>query len=88
MFFDSKILIGKTSDTNEKVFLYPKMANRHGLIAGATGTGKTITLKYLQNHLVLVVFLYFWQMQKGTYQEWDLQVRLARPCKKELKKWD
>lgn len=31
----------------EKVFLYPKMANRHGLIAGATGTGKTVTLKVL-----------------------------------------
>lgn len=29
------------------LFIYPKMANRHGLIAGATGTGKTITLKVL-----------------------------------------
>ena len=24
-----------------------KMANRHGLIAGATGTGKTVTLKVI-----------------------------------------
>ena len=31
----------------EKVFLEPAMANRHGLIAGATGTGKTVTLKVL-----------------------------------------
>jgi DNA helicase HerA-like ATPase len=29
------------------VFLLPKMANRHGLIAGATGTGKTVTLQAL-----------------------------------------
>ena len=29
------------------VFLLPRMANRHGLIAGATGTGKTITLRLL-----------------------------------------
>jgi DNA helicase HerA-like ATPase len=29
------------------VFLYPKMANRHGLIAGATGTGKTVSLRVL-----------------------------------------
>jgi len=29
------------------LFLYPKMANRHGLIAGATGTGKTISLRVL-----------------------------------------
>ncbi len=31
----------------EKVFLDPAFANRHGLIAGATGTGKTITLQVL-----------------------------------------
>ncbi len=29
------------------VLLDPAMANRHGLIAGATGTGKTVTLKVL-----------------------------------------
>lgn len=29
------------------VYLLPKMANRHGLITGATGTGKTVTLKVL-----------------------------------------
>ncbi len=29
------------------IFLAPGMANRHGLIAGATGTGKTVTLKVL-----------------------------------------
>ncbi len=28
-----------------RVYLEPSMANRHGLIAGATGTGKTVTLK-------------------------------------------
>ena len=31
----------------KKVFLEPSMANRHGLIAGATGTGKTVTFKVL-----------------------------------------
>jgi len=30
-----------------RFFLLPKMANRHGLIAGATGTGKTVTLQTL-----------------------------------------
>jgi len=29
------------------LFLLPAMANRHGLIAGATGTGKTVTLRVL-----------------------------------------
>ena len=32
---------------SKKVYLEPSMANRHGLIAGATGTGKTVTLKVL-----------------------------------------
>ncbi|HWH69769.1 MAG TPA: helicase HerA-like domain-containing protein, partial [Candidatus Sulfotelmatobacter sp.] len=29
------------------LYLLPQMANRHGLIAGATGTGKTVTLQVL-----------------------------------------
>lgn len=45
MFADEKILIG--CNENSDVYLLPKLANRHGLIAGATGTGKTITLKTL-----------------------------------------
>ena len=45
MFQDQKIWIGSSGE--EKVYIYPKMANRHGMIAGATGTGKTITLKVL-----------------------------------------
>ena len=34
-------------DLSEKICLIPKMANRHGFICGATGTGKTVTLKVL-----------------------------------------
>ena len=45
MYHENKIWIGKSGE--EKVCIYPKMANRHGMIAGATGTGKTITLKVL-----------------------------------------
>ena len=33
-----------------EIGLLPGMANRHGLIAGATGTGKTITLQVLAEH--------------------------------------
>ncbi len=45
MFQNNKIWVGTSGE--EKVYIYPKMANRHGMIAGATGTGKTITLKVL-----------------------------------------
>src|SRR6058998_2160773 len=35
------------AQSKEPIYLLPKMANRHGLIAGATGTGKTVTLQTL-----------------------------------------
>ena len=44
MLYEGKIWLG----TGEHpVCLLPQMANRHGLIAGATGTGKTVSLKVL-----------------------------------------
>lgn len=45
MIKDNKILLGKAEEKD--IYVYPSMLNRHGLIAGATGTGKTITLKVL-----------------------------------------
>lgn len=43
------ILVGKAITTPEsgQVHLLPKYGNRHGLVAGATGTGKTVTLMTL-----------------------------------------
>ena len=41
---DSGILVGKG---DRPVYLLAKYANRHGLVAGATGTGKTISLLVL-----------------------------------------
>lgn len=35
----------------QDIGIIPKMANRHGLIAGATGTGKTVTLRVLTEAL-------------------------------------
>ena len=45
MYYDNKIWIGDAD--GKKVCILPGMANRHGIIAGATGTGKTVTLKVL-----------------------------------------
>ncbi len=39
------LLIAKNE--NHELVLLPQMANRHGLITGATGTGKTVTLQSL-----------------------------------------
>ncbi len=41
---DTSIFLGK-SEKREELFL--QMANRHGLVTGATGTGKTVTLQIM-----------------------------------------
>ncbi|MEE1115130.1 MAG: helicase HerA-like domain-containing protein [Eubacterium sp.] len=46
MYKDGLVWMADT-ENGEHINLIPKMANRHGLIAGATGTGKTITLKVM-----------------------------------------
>src|SRR5262244_2382174 len=43
-----ELLIAKGKEDH---LLLPRMANRHGLIAGATGTGKTVTLRVIAEHL-------------------------------------
>jgi uncharacterized protein len=45
----SPFVIAKTADRKELAFL-PALANRHGLITGATGTGKTVTLQVLADN--------------------------------------
>ena len=39
------MLVAKAGET--ELFLLPALANRHGLITGATGTGKTVTMQVL-----------------------------------------
>ncbi|MBO6108157.1 MAG: DUF853 family protein, partial [Eubacterium sp.] len=46
MISDGKIWVGSREDGG-KVCITPRLANRHGLVAGATGTGKTVTLRVL-----------------------------------------
>ena len=45
MYFENKAYVANAD--GKKLFLLPQMANRHGLITGATGTGKTVTMKVL-----------------------------------------
>lgn len=44
MYADKKVYMARS---DKKLYLLPEMANRHGLIAGATGTGKTVTMKVM-----------------------------------------
>ena len=45
MYKDGKFVIGMAGE--KEIVIEPRMANRHGLVTGATGTGKTTTLKTL-----------------------------------------
>ena len=48
------------ASSDQPLYMIPKMINRHGLIAGATGTGKTVTLKVMAesfSQLGIPVFL-------------------------------
>lgn len=45
MYKDQQLYVAHS--TEGPVYIIGKMANRHGLIAGATGTGKTVTLQVL-----------------------------------------
>ena len=49
MYDNGKIYLGLSGE--ERVELPLSMCNRHGLIAGATGTGKTVTMKVLAESL-------------------------------------
>ena len=49
MYLNNKILVGKNN--NIDVNMHLNMLNRHGLITGASGTGKTVTLKVIAESL-------------------------------------
>ena len=57
------LLIAKTADKG--VELLPRLANRHGLITGATGTGKTVTLQKLAESFAAIGVPVFMADVKG-----------------------
>ena len=83
MYEDRKIWIAKS---DKRLYLLPAMANRHGLIAGATGTGKTITMKVLAESFSDMGVPVFFSDVKGDLSGMcrpgkdttDMQSRIAR----------
>ncbi|MCB1981083.1 MAG: DUF853 family protein, partial [Rhodoferax sp.] len=57
------MLIARRGDT--ECHLLPALANRHGLITGATGTGKTITLQTMAEHFSAIGVPVFMADVKG-----------------------
>ena len=52
-----------------ELFLLPALANRHGLITGATGTGKTVSLQVLAERFSALGVPVFMAESKATWQE-------------------
>ncbi len=59
------LLIAKST---EELLLLPGLANRHGLIAGATGTGKTVTLQRIAEEFSKIGVPVFMADVKGDLQ--------------------
>ena len=57
------LMLGKNEA--REVFLLPALINRHGLITGATGTGKTVSLQVIAEHLSLIGVPIFMADVKG-----------------------
>ena len=90
MYSAQKILIAKAGD--KSLYMEPKMANRHGLIAGATGTGKTITMKVMAESFSSMGVPVFLADVKGDLSGMcrpgvdsaSMQERIARLCPPEF----
>ena len=84
MYTDRKFWIAQSEGRN--LCLLPQMANRHGLIAGATGTGKTITMKVMAESFSDMGVPVFFSDVKGDLSGMlcpgadtaDMQSRIAR----------
>jgi DNA helicase HerA-like ATPase len=57
------LVIAKSGELD--LVLLPQMANRHGLVTGATGTGKTVTLQTLAEHFSAIGVPCFMSDVKG-----------------------
>src|SRR5436190_13115733 len=57
-------VIARTADGRD-IDVQPRMGNRHGLITGATGTGKTVSLQVLADHFSAIGVPVFLSDVKG-----------------------
>ena len=66
----------------------PKMANRHGLISGATGTGKTVTLQVLAEYFSQIGVPVYMSDIKGDFSGVVKEGSLTSKLKERLDKLD
>ena len=68
------LIVAKTA-SGADLQLLPALANRHGLITGATGTGKTVSLQLLADRFSRSAFPCSWPTSKAICRGSRLQAR-------------
>ena len=86
MYKDGKIVIGNSD--NGEVAILPKMANRHGMIAGVTGMGKTVTLRVLAESFSAAGVPVFLADAKGDVSGLFMSGEGADACAFPVSLWD
>ena len=84
MYSEGKLLIGKND--KKEVCILPNMANRHGLISGASGTGKTITAKVMAESFSDLGVPVFLADVKGDIEGTALEGEMSKKKKKRVDK--
>lgn len=70
------------------IYLLPKMVNKHGLIAGATGTGKTVTLQVIAESLSSIGVPVFMSDVKGDLSGLSTAGKENKFIKKRIKEFN
>lgn len=81
---NNELIIAKTAD--KSLGILANMSNRHGLITGATGTGKTVSLQVLAEHLSNIGVPVFLSDVKGDLSGLGAKAILSDKLKERLQK--
>ena len=81
------LIIAKTSQLQSLAIL-PNMANRHGLITGATGTGKTVTLQKIAESFSSIGVPVFMADVKGDLSGIGVKAELTEKLQQRLQALD
>ena len=83
MYENGSIYMGITKELQpQKVMFDMSQANRHGLIAGASGTGKTITMKVMAESFLMQAFPCLFVMLRVMFPDLPSPAKTMKACRR------